>query len=134
MISPRTPRPCWWREPGNMSAFQIILGLLCCAGLVAARATAADWPQWHGPERDCHLPGAERGPASLPGDPKAIWKIAVGGGFSSPVVAQGKLVYLDENGQQEVAHMIDARTGKETWKVPFADRFEDEWGAGSRGT
>ena len=30
--------------------------------------------------------------------------------------------------------MIDATTGKEIWNVPFADRFEDEWGAGPRST
>jgi outer membrane protein assembly factor BamB len=105
-----------------------------CAMLVAARLLAGDWPQWHGPSRDCRIPDAEPVPASLPADLKAVWKIPVGGGFSSPVISGGKLVYLDENGKQEVAHLLDAATGKEIWNVPFADRFEDEWGAGPRST
>jgi outer membrane protein assembly factor BamB len=110
------------------------LRLLSCALLIAARLPAGDWPQWHGPTRDCRLPNAETLPTSLPNDLKAKWKISVGGGFSSPVVAGGKVAYLDENGRQEVAHLIDANTGMEIWNVPFADRFEDEWGAGSRST
>src|SRR5262245_1599751 len=104
------------------------------AVLVALRLDAGDWPQWHGPTRDCGAPAGEPTPASLPADLKAVWKIAVGGGFSSPVTAGGKLVYLDENGKQEVAHLIEAKTGKAIWTVPFADRYEDEWGAGPRST
>ena len=73
-------------------------------------------------------------PTWLPPDLNAAWKISIGGGFSSPVVAGGKLVYLDENGNQEVAHLIEAKTGKGIWNVPFADRYEDEWGAGPRST
>jgi outer membrane protein assembly factor BamB len=70
----------------------------------------------------------------LPTDLKPVWKISVGGGHSAPVVAGNKLVYLDENGSREVAHVLDAATGKEIWKVDFADRFQDEWGAGPRAT
>jgi len=102
--------------------------------MTAARSVAGDWPQWHGPTRDCRLPEGEPTPSSLSPDLKAVWKIAVGGGFSSPVVAGDKLVYLDEDGKQEIAHLIDARTGKAVWHVPFADRFEDEWGPGPRST
>ena len=73
-------------------------------------------------------------PTSLPPDLNAAWKISIGGGFSSPVVAGDKLVYLDENGKQEVANLIEKKTGKGIWNVPFADRYEDEWGAGPRST
>ena len=108
--------------------------LISCALLAAMRLPAGDWPQWHGPTRDCRLPDTEPVPTALPNDLKPDWKIPVGGGFSSPVVAGSKAAYLDENGQQEVAHLIDATTGKEIWNAAFADRFEDEWGAGSRST
>jgi len=107
--------------------FSVVLG-------IATPSVAGDWPQWHGPTRDCRVPAGEPTPSSLPADLNAVWKIAVGGGFSSPVVAGGKLVYLDENGKQEVAHLIETKTGKAIWNLPFADRFEDEWGAGPRST
>src|SRR5438128_1405117 len=61
--------------------------LLSCLMLISTRLFATDWPQWHGPTRDCHLPKAEPVPTSLPNDLKPVWKISVGGGFSSPVVA-----------------------------------------------
>ncbi len=101
---------------------------------MATRLAAGDWPQWHGPTRDCRAPDGEPTLRSLPPDLAAVWKLPVGGGFSSPVVAGGKLVYLDENGKQEVAHSIEAGTAKTVWTVPFADRYEDEWGAGPRST
>ena len=101
---------------------------------IAAPSVAGDWPQWHGPTRDCRVSAGEPTPASLPPDLNAAWKIAIGGGFSSPVVAGGRLVYLDENGRQEIAHLIEAKSGKAIWEAPLADRFEDEWGAGPRST
>ena len=108
--------------------------LFSVALMTATQLMAGDWPQWHGPTRDCRLPEGEPTPSSLPPELSAVWKIPVGGGFSSPVVAGGKLVYLDEDGQQEVAHLVEATTGKKIWNVPFADRYEDEWGAGPRST
>jgi outer membrane protein assembly factor BamB len=50
------------------------------------------------------------------------------------VVAGGTLVYLDEDGTREVAHALDVATGKERWRVDYADVFRDEWGAGPRAT
>src|SRR5437016_9367813 len=58
--------------------------------------SAGDWPQWHGPTRDCHLP-SNAPVTSLPNDLKPVWKLSIGGGFSSPVIAGGKLVYLDRS-------------------------------------
>jgi len=117
-----------------MQAWFVQRILFSVALLIATRLVAGDWPQWHGPTRDCRVPEGDPTPISFPADLGAVWKIPVGGGFSSPVVAGGKLVYLDENGQKEVAHLIEAKSGKEIWNVPFADRFEDEWGAGPRST
>jgi outer membrane protein assembly factor BamB len=96
-------------------------------------APAADWPQWRGPQRDGHAPGATA-IASLPREVKPSWKVPVGPGFSSPVVSGGKLVYLDAQNGKEVAHCLDAATGKELWSAPFAEATGDEWGQGPRST
>lgn len=101
--------------------------------LFATSLFAGDWPQWHGPKRDCYAQN-EGVLTTLPKELKPDWKISIGGGFSAPVVTANKLVYLDENGSSEVAHLLDATTGKEVWKVTYADRFSDEWGAGPRAT
>jgi outer membrane protein assembly factor BamB len=99
----------------------------------SARA-ASEWPQWRGPQRDGHLSPGVSLPSSLPADLKPAWKISVGGGHSAPIVAGTRLIYLDENGTREVAHAVDAVTGQELWRVDYAERFQDEWGAGPRST
>jgi outer membrane protein assembly factor BamB len=95
---------------------------------------AADWPQWRGPDRTGAVPAGTAIPATLPNDPKLLWRLDIGGGFSSPVVAHGKLVYLDGRNGKEVAHFIDAPNGREIWKVDYAEEFGDEWGPGPRST
>ena len=50
------------------------------------------------------------------------------------MVAGGKLIYLDTLDGKEVAHAVEASSGKEIWHVAYADMFEDEWGPGPRST
>jgi outer membrane protein assembly factor BamB len=118
-----------------MKPIPSILLLAAVAVLLSpSAAPAGDWPQWRGPARSGHA-GAEPGtPAALPKEIKPAWKFPVGGGHSAPIVAGNRLVYLDENGSREIAHVVNAETGKELWQVDYADRFEDEWGAGPRAT
>lgn len=119
------------KSPTRAAAWLLPLGL---AGLLLpARGGDADWPQWHGPARDRHAAGA-RPPAALPRELQPAWKTPVGGGHSGPVVSGGTLVYLDEDGTREVAHALDAATGRERWRADYAAVFRDEWGAGPRAT
>ena len=94
---------------------------------------AGDWPQWRGENRDGHATGAAT-LSSLPKDSKPVWKLPIGPGFSAPVVAGGKLVYLDEQDGKEVAHCLNANTGKFLWNETFAESAGDEWGSGPRST
>lgn len=106
------------------------LGLLLSS---PGQAEAGDWPQWRGIARDGRLRG-ESFPASLPADLKPVWKKGIGPGFSSPVIAQGILVVLDEQNGKEVAHALRAADGTLLWEKPFAESFADEWGSGPRST
>src|ERR1041385_417501 len=82
-------------------------------------AVAQDWPQWRGPDRDGH---AAPGPtlASLPKALRPKWKIPIGGGHSGPVWVGSTVLYLDEDGSHEVAHALDAETGKELWRAELS--------------
>ena len=106
--------------------------LWVCA--LTATASGSDWPQWRGPARDGVTARSSPVPASLSPEPKVLWRKKVGGGHSSPVIARGTLIYLDEDGVNEAAHALDAATGKELWALPFAPIYRDEWGAGPRST
>lgn len=113
----------------------VLLSLALGGPLVSASdATSADWPQWRGPLRDGHAAPATPVPEKLAADLKPRWKIAIGGGFSGPIAAGGKVVFLDEHDGQETAHLLDAATGRELWRVPYTAAFGDEWGPGPRAT
>jgi outer membrane protein assembly factor BamB len=112
--------------------FSRSLGMLVCA--CAVQTNAGDWPQWRGPERTGHADSREQSLNSLSASPKPFWRKEIGGGFSSPVIAKGKLAYLDAQNGKEVAHLVDAASGKELWQNEYGDMFEDEWGPGPRST
>jgi outer membrane protein assembly factor BamB len=93
--------------------------------LAPAALDAADWPRWRGPGNDGAVPAGAPVPKSLPAEPKVLWKIPVGDGFSSPVVAAGKVFHLDNQQGKEVVHALDAATGKELWSAPLDEAFKD---------
>ena len=97
--------------------------LLIASMVVSASSLAAqDWPQWRGPSRDGLAAGAQARttwPASL----TAVWKVTVGEGHASPVVAVGRIFVFARRGEDEVLECLDLSTGKSLWKqsqpVPY---------------
>jgi outer membrane protein assembly factor BamB len=92
---------------------------------VQAQLLASDWPQWRGPKHDGHVPAGERVPDELPAEPKVVWKMKVGEGLASPVVAGGKVFYFDNVGGKETLHALDAVTAKQLWRKEIDDTFSD---------
>src|SRR3712207_5332643 len=78
-------------------ARSILVGLLLLS-TIAARAD--DWPQWQGPRRDGVW--AESGLLDKfpKGGPKVLWRQALGGGFTGPAVADGRVYVMDRQGEQ----------------------------------
>ena len=112
---------------------QLAAGLVLT--LISALALFADdWPQWRGPSRNGHAAADAQPISSLPAELNPLWRLSVGGGFSSPVISSNKLIYCDGKGDQEIAHCVDAGSGKEIWHLAYAPIFQDEWGAGPRST
>lgn len=118
--------------PHALSMIRLVSRLLGIA--LATQLCAGDWPQYRGAARDGHAAFSGAPLDQLPQDLKPVWKLKIGGGFASPVVSRGKVIYLDERNGSEVAHALDAATGKELWSQPYAVAFEDEWGVGPRCT
>ena len=71
----------------------LLLGAFMSAPVQPARAD--DWPQWLGPQRD----GIWRETGVLDqfpkGGPKVRWRVALGGGYAGPAVAEGKVYVAD---------------------------------------
>jgi outer membrane protein assembly factor BamB len=99
------------------------LALLC-----AFAVSAADWPQWRGPHRTGHAAAGAKLIASIPSEPKTLWRIKAGEGLASPVVAGGKAFLFDNQGGKETLRAADATSGKELWSTPIDDVFKDSQG------
>jgi len=106
--------------------------ILTC--ILALPCVASDWPQWHGPARTGLVPEGEKVPTELPAELKPVWKLPCVGGFASPVVAAGKLFYLDDDAGTEIVHAVNAEDGKEFWKVKLFASHKDGFGMGPRCT
>jgi outer membrane protein assembly factor BamB len=88
-----------------------------------------DWPQWRGPHRDgmCRETGLlESFPA---GRLKVRWRAPAGWGFSSPVVARGRVFLADsvvrKPQAKERVRCFDATTGKVLWAHDYEVAYED---------
>jgi outer membrane protein assembly factor BamB len=119
---------------------------MICGALVALYMTSAvpgqesasagrDWPQWRGPNRDavCLETGLLK---SWPAEgPPLLWKhTGLGGGYSTPSIANGKLFGMSYRGNDEVVWCLDEATRKDTWVTRIAGKGRVSYNEGSRCT
>ena len=103
----------------------VFLRILFCIACLATFARAGDWPQWRGPERTGHVPAGVAVPRELPLTPKGVWHVPLTDGVSSPVVAGGNVICLDNRQNKESVHAFDAATGKMLWSAELDDIHKD---------
>jgi outer membrane protein assembly factor BamB len=111
-----------------------VVTLLALAQLALAQS-AANWPQWRGPNRD----GISKDTGLLkqwPAEgPPLVWKVSgAGRGYSSFSIANGKLYTMGVRGEREFVIAFDVATGKEAWATAHGARFHNDKGDGPRGT
>lgn len=88
-------------------------------------AAASDWPQLLGPTRDSVYGGpalADEWPKS---GPPVVWSAAVGEGYSSPIVGDGRVVVCHRLGDELVVDCLAAKTGTPIWNFKHAMKFQD---------
>src|SRR5205085_10597288 len=100
--------------------------------LVAALACAApstndflpkryDWPQWQGPERTAISQETELLPSWPAQGPSLAWKAnGLGGGYSTPSIAAGRVFGMSFRSEEEVVWALDETTGKLLWRTTVA--------------
>ena len=124
--------------PSHGTSLQAVLTSKFAAALLvllaADRVRADDWPQWLGPHRN-GVSNESVEPWSQP--PSVIWQKEIPGGFSVPVVADGKLfVHTDDPGKDgEQVFAYNAVTGELIWQDRY-DRaaYQSALGSGPRAT
>lgn len=78
---------------------------------------ASDFPQWRGPDRDGRVAVGVR--ASWPDALLPGWKVKVGIGHASPVVAGARAFLFSREGEEEVAQSFEITTGKRLWRAAY---------------
>jgi outer membrane protein assembly factor BamB len=102
--------------------------------VVASPVVAGDWPQWLGPNRDGTTPEIVK---PWTESPKVLWKMPVGEGHSSPVVAGDKVFLHAKVGgkDEEKLTIFEAGSGKEVGSsVQPRKKFSSVFGLGPRAT
>lgn len=97
--------------------------------------SAADWPQWRGPDRTDITKETGLLKAWPEGGPKRVWLFEnAGQAYSGPAIVKGRLYTLGTRDGNEVLLVLDANTGKELWAAKLGNILENRWGDGPRGT
>jgi outer membrane protein assembly factor BamB len=113
----------------------------CCLALLLSSATAFagspesfDWPQWQGPDRNAV--SKERGLLQeWPKEgPPLAWKITgLGGGYSAPSVAAGRIFGMSNQGDNEVVWALSETDGKTLWVTRLGPAFPQQAPQGKEG-
>jgi outer membrane protein assembly factor BamB len=107
----------------------VLVSLAVTVALVAP-VVAKDWPQWRGPDRLAVW--NETGIVeTLPDELKVMWRTSIGGGYSGPVVADGRVFVSDwaEDPESrtldgtERAIALDEQTGEVLWTYEWQTSY-----------
>jgi outer membrane protein assembly factor BamB len=112
----------------------IVAVVLALSSLGGRSVSAADWPQFLGPNRNgisTETKLLDKFPA---GGPPEVWRVKGGGGMSGLVISNGKLATMVERKGQQQVILLDAKTGKPVWNTAIAPAYRNSMGAGPRAT
>ena len=94
-----------------------LLAPLCLLSLVLSQASADDWPQILGPNRNGKASGEALPPRLDPARLKPLWTYPLGGGYAGPVVVGKTAIVFHRVDDNEVVDALDANNGKQLWRA-----------------
>ncbi|MCF6312742.1 MAG: PQQ-like beta-propeller repeat protein [Verrucomicrobiales bacterium] len=91
-------------------------------------AVTQDWKRFLGPNDDATT-GETKLLATWPkSGPKVVWEMQKGTGYTSPVIAGGRLVYFHRIEDEEVIECLEPETGKRYWSFSYPVEYRDRYG------
>ena len=105
-----------------MSKVRLIRGLIVLL-LTATAAEAQEWTQWRGPARDGSV-STKNTPVAWPEKLKQTWRVEIGEGYSSPVVAGGTVFIHGRRDPEEIVSSINLADGKVLWQQKYQAEFK----------
>jgi hypothetical protein len=102
-----------------------------CAAATAFQASAGEWPQILGPDRNGIAADDETLADEWPAEgPYTLWQRDVGRGYAGVAVAEKRTLLFHRVGENEVTEALDAATGKTLWTDEHPTKFKPEVGSG----
>lgn len=91
-------------------------------------AVNADWHRFLGPNDDGTTPETELLAKFPDTGPAVVWEMEKGTGYTSPVIASGRLLYFTRFGDSETLMALEPETGKKFWQQDYAVDYRDRYG------
>jgi outer membrane protein assembly factor BamB len=121
-----------WRWCGPILAAIFVVSMTYSETL---RSAPFDWPQWQGPERTAVSKESGLLQDWPKGGPPLVWKAnGLGGGYSTPSVANGHIFGMSYRNGKEGVWALDEKDGKELWWTTIANATKIGYDEGSRCT
>ncbi|HEY1308444.1 MAG TPA: PQQ-binding-like beta-propeller repeat protein [Vicinamibacterales bacterium] len=90
-----------------------------------AGAVTHDWTSFLGPTHNA-VSTETKLSRTLP--PPLVWEFPKGTSYSSPAIANGRLMFIHRVRDEEVVECMDAETGAGKWQFKYGTVFEDRYG------
>lgn len=107
--------------------FAVLLGATSYAG-------ALDWPQWQGPDRDAVSKETGLLKEWPKQGPPLAWKVKdLGGGYSEPSIAAGRIFGMSKRDGKDVVWALSESDGKTIWVTPLGPSAAQRMPQGQEG-
>lgn len=116
----------------NRNILTLLSALVASVG-VGQAALGADWPCYRGPGHDGISRETDWSSDWGNAGPKMLWKGAVGIGFSTTAVADGRAYTMGNSGKAtniDTVYCLDAQSGRELWKHSYPCPLEPKYYVG----
>jgi len=102
--------------------------------IAGASSLATDWPQWQGPDRNAVSKEAGLLKEWAEDGPPLAWRIeGLGGGYSAPSIAAGRVYGMSNRGDDEVVWCLSEADGKELWATRLGPACREGGRQGNEG-
>lgn len=102
---------------------RLALGALLTLIALSPVTNAQEWTQWRGPGRD-GVVSDKSAPAAWPEQLQRIWRVEIGEGYSSPVVAGGRAFIHSRRDPEEMVVAVNLADGKILWEQKYQAAFK----------
>ncbi len=100
---------------GRKASLAVLAVMIMVLAWHSVPVRADDWPQWRGPNRNGISKEKNWNPKALGGQPKILWSVGLGEGFSSVSVSGGRVYSMGYRDGKDTVYCLDIKDGKTLW-------------------